>query len=144
MKLEEIQNLYAEDVEIEPTDLSSESLKIPKLQLKYHRIYSQENMILKKLETEMKILKRDKFEFFVDGPSLESKAKGWKFPAKGRIIKSDASMYIDADQDVIQLNLKIALQREKVDFLDAILKQLNNRGYNIKTALDFIKYTNGG
>lgn len=144
MKLEEIQNLYAEDVEIEPTDLSSESLKIPKLQLKYHRIYSQENMILKKLETEMKILKRDKFEFFVDGPSHESKAKGWKFPAKGRIIKSDASMYIDADQDVIQLNLKIALQREKVDFLDAILKQLNNRGYNIKTALDFIKYTNGG
>jgi len=144
MKLEEIQALYAEDVEIEPTDLATESLKIPKLQLKYHRLYSQENMMLRKLEAEMKILKLEKYEFFVDGPSPDSKAKGWEFPAKGRIMKSDSNMYIEADKDVIQLNLKIFLQREKVDFLDAIMKQLNNRGYNIKTALDFIKYTNGG
>ena len=41
------------------------------------------------------------------------------------------------------MSLKIGFQQEKIEFLDSILKTLNNRGYNIKTAVDWIKFTNG-
>jgi hypothetical protein len=92
----------------------------------------------------MKQLKLDKYEFYTQGPSEESKIKGWVMPAKGLILKSDIPMYIDADKDMVKLSLKIGLQQEKIELLESIIKSLGNRGYNIKAAIDFIRYTNGG
>jgi hypothetical protein len=52
-------------------------------------------------------------------------------------------MYIEADEDIIKLSLKIGVQQEKIDFLESIIKTIINRGYNIKSAIEFIKFTNG-
>ena len=89
-------------------------------------------------------LKLEKYEFYSQGPNEESKAKGWKFPAKGMILKSDIGMYLDADEDIIKLSLKIGLQQEKIELLESIIKSFNSRGYNIRATIDWIKWTNGG
>ena len=59
------------------------------------------------------------------------------------ILKADVPMYMEADKEIIDLSLKIGLQQEKVEFLESIIKSLNNRGYNIKAAIDFLKFTSG-
>jgi len=53
-------------------------------------------------------------------------------------------MYLDADQDIIKINLKISVQQEKVDTLEAIIKSISNRGYLIKSAIDFERFKVGG
>ena len=53
-------------------------------------------------------------------------------------------MYLDADPDLIEISLQIGVQLEKVEFLESIIKTLNNRGYIIKTAVEFIRFTMGG
>jgi hypothetical protein len=143
MKLEEIFENWNEDSQIDRTELGDEALKIPKLHHKYFQIYVHEKMILRKFESEMKQLKLDKYEFFSQGPNEETQKKGWKLPAKGIILKSDIPMYMDADEEIIQLSLKIGLQQEKIELLDSIIRSLSNRGYNIKAAIDWQRFTMG-
>ena len=143
MKLEEINLLWEQDSKIDKTELADESLKIPQLHHKYYKIYSNEKLTLRKLNTEYKQLKLAKFEFYTQGPNEETEDKGWTLPAIGRILKADVGQYIEADADLINLSLKIGIQEEKVEYLESIIKSLNNRGYNIHTALEFIKFMNG-
>jgi hypothetical protein len=92
----------------------------------------------------MKQLKLEKYEFYTQGPNEETQAKGWRIPAKGLILKSDIPMYMDADPEIIKLSLKIGLQQEKLELLESIIKSFGNRGYNIKAAIDWQKFTMGG
>ena len=143
MKIEEISSQWKEDCEIDRTELGDEALKIAKLHHKYYQIYISEKLLLRSHEAEMKQLKLDKYEFYTQGPNEETRAKGWELPPKGLILKADIPMYMEADKEIIKLSLKIGLQQEKIEFLESILKSLNNRGYNIKAAIDWIKFTNG-
>jgi len=140
MTLDEIFVLWKEDAEIDPTQLGNSALSIAKLHHKYYEIFSRERLLLRKMEADMKTLRLDKQEFYMDGPTEEQIAKGWKLPAKGKIIKPDVANYIDADSDIIALNLKLAYQQEKLNVLESIIKTLANRGFHIKSAIDFEKF----
>jgi hypothetical protein len=144
MKLEEIFEEWKKDSQIDRTELGEESLKIPKLHHKYHQVYSSEKLLLRKLEAEYKKLKLEKYEFLTQGPSEETREKGWELPAKGLILKADIPMYLEADTDLINLSLKIGYQQEKIELLESIIKSLGNRGYSIKTAVDWARFMMGG
>ena len=103
MDIEEILNLWKDDVNIDPTELSSESLKVPKLHHKYYQILVRERLILKKYKEDYKSLKLDKHEFYTQGPSEETIKKGWELPSKGLILKPDIPLYLDADKDISSL-----------------------------------------
>ncbi len=143
MNFESIFAEWEKDSNIERTSLDTESIKIPELHHKYYKIYIAEKVRLRKLESEMKKLKLDKYEFYTQGHNEETRAKGWILPSRGAIIKADVQLYLDADTDIIDLSLQIGIQQEKIDFLESIIKSLRDRGFLIKTALDFIKFTNG-
>jgi len=143
MKIEEITSQWKDDSVIDKTELGDEAIKIPKLHHKYYQILISEKLLLRSQEAEMKQLKLDKYEFYTQGPNEETESKGWKLPAKGLILKTDIPMYMDADSDIIKLSLKIGLQQEKIEFLDSIIRSLMNRGYNIKAAIDWTKFTMG-
>lgn len=142
MKIEEIVELWKEDSNIDRTELGDEAIKIPKLHHKYYEIFIKERLQLRYFESEMKQLKLDKYEFYTQGPN-EDTPSNWKLPPKGMILKTDIPMYMDADKEIIQLSLKIGLQQEKTEFLEAIIKTLNNRGFNIKAAIEWQRFTMG-
>lgn len=143
MKLEEIQNEWSVDAQIDINDLDNESLKTPKLHSKYYKMFSHENMVLKKVEADLKVLKLEKYEFYTMGATEETVQKGWKLPPKGMILRTDVPMYMDADKDIIALNLKVALQREKVDFLESIIKSFASRSFDVRNSIEFMKWRNG-
>ena len=143
MKLEEIYEEWKKDSEIDQTNLAEESIRIPKLHHKYFQVYSSEKLLLKKYEADMKALKLAKYEFYTQGPSKETQDKGWEMPARGMILKQEMPMYMEGDQDIIDMSLKIGLQQEKVELLESIIKSFANRGFQIKNAIDWFKFTNG-
>ena len=144
MTLEEIFELWKDDVEIDRAELGQSALDLAKLHHKYYQIFSKERLLLVKLRAELKQLKLEKQEFYVDGPTEEHIERGWKLPAKGRILRSDASNYVDSDSDVIQFTLKVAYQEEKVELLESIIKTVGNRGFQIKSAIEWEKFKVGG
>jgi hypothetical protein len=143
MKLEEIYTEWDKDSDIDTTDLGTESIKIPKLHNKYYKLYTSEKLLLRKYEAEMKSLKLVKYEFYTQGPSAETKDLGWEMPSRGMILKQEMPMYMEGDREIIALSLKIGLQQEKVELLESIIKSLVNRGFQIKSAIDWHKFTMG-
>lgn len=143
MTLDEIFKLWETDSTVNPSELGNAALDLAKLHHKYYSVFSRERLLLKKLDAEMKRLKLDKQEFYVDGPTEEQMALGWRLPPKGRILKSDVSNYLDADNDIIKMNLKIAYQQEKIAALESIIKMIHNRGFHIKSAIDFERFKVG-
>jgi hypothetical protein len=143
MKLDEIYAFWDTDSDIDTTDLGNESIKIPKLHNKYYKLFVSEKILLRKYEAEMKELKLAKYEFYTQGPSSESREKGWVLPARGMILKQEMPMYMEADKELIALSLKIGFQQEKVELLESIIKSLVNRGFQIKAAIDWHKFTMG-
>jgi hypothetical protein len=143
MNVDEILEHWQTDTKIDKTELGEEALNIPKLHHKYYQIFVKEKMILRKHEADMRQLKLDKYEFLTQGPNEETKDKGWKLPPKGMVLKGDIPMYLEADQDIINLSLKIGYQQEKIELLDSIIKNIMNRNFIIKNAIDWQKFTMG-
>jgi hypothetical protein len=143
MKLEEIYEQWDKDSSIDTTNLGNESIKIPSLHNKYFKVYTSEKLLLRKFEAEMKELKLEKYEFYTQGPTKESVEKGWSMPARGMILKQEMPMYMEGDKEIIALSLKIGYQQEKIELLESIIKSLVNRGFQIKAAIDWHKFTMG-
>lgn len=143
MKLEYIQSEWRNDSTIDRTELGEEAIKIPQLHSKYFKMYSEERLVLRKMESDSKLLYKDLWDYYQGNLDYEDlEARGWKQnPLK--ILKQDLNVYIDANEDWINNNLKLCYQREKVDFLEAVIKSLTTRGYNIKAAIDWERFKVG-
>jgi hypothetical protein len=144
VKLEDIQTAWKEDSNIDRTELGEESLRIPQLHSKYFNMFSIERMTLKKIETDFKRMLRSKHEYYTGIISEEElKEYGWKpFPLK--ILRTDLNLYLESDPDIQQLQMRIEMQKEKVEFLESAIKSLTVRGYQIKSAIDWARFQTGG
>lgn len=143
MKIEEIYDLWEKDSVIDRTELAEESLKIPQLHHKYFKIFSHERLFQKKLENELKEMIKIKHEYYqgiLDEEELS--VRGWS-PQQLKILRTDLPLYMDADGDLQAIKLKIQLQQEKIDLLESIIKTLQNRGFQIKSAIEWIKFQMG-
>jgi hypothetical protein len=143
MKLDDIQSEWSKDCNYQEDQLDLELLEIPKLHHKYFRILSDERLTLAKLNNDSKVLYHDKYQWISGKMSKQDMDdRSWE-PYLGDPLKADIPRFIEADKDVIKLNLKIAMQKEKVEFLTDILKSLNARGFNIGKAIEFQKLMSG-
>ena len=143
MTFEELQAQIEKDLSFDETQLDTESLRIPQLHNKYLKHLYSEKLTIKKLRNDMGELLRLKHEYYtgkMDETSL--KERGWE-PFQLRVLRNDIDMYLDADKDVIKLRGRIQLQEERVDYIEAIVKGIANRGWVIRNAIDFIKFRNG-
>lgn len=135
--------MWEHDSKLDRTELGEESLRIPQLHSKYFNIFSQERLALRQLEIEQKQLYRQKFEYY-NGTICEEDLRnnGWE-PFTLRVLKSDINIYIQSDSDLNKLGLRIEMQKEKVDFLESIIKNLPARGYQINAAITWEKFKMG-
>jgi len=144
MKLEDIQKLWDEDCKIDKTELDNEALKLPYLHSKYWKFLVNEKMILKKKKFDLLTLRKVKNEYYSGKFAKEDyEETGWK-QIDLKLLRQDIPNYIDSDEHIIKLSMEISMQEEKCSFIEDILKSIHNRGFLLKTAMDFIRFTNGG
>lgn len=144
MKLEEIETEWAKDSKIDRTNLDGESLRIPELHHKYYKMFIRERVQLKKEEGDYAEFYKLKVEYYQGRCDQETlQVYGWD-QFQLNILKQELPLYLEADKELIDRKLKLHLQREKVEMLESIVKTLNGRGFLIKNAIDFIKFSNGG
>jgi hypothetical protein len=144
MKIDDIMESWAVDARIDDSELGKESLKIPQLHHKYFKMFSAEGLLLKKLEYEYKTLYKLKYEYYMgvlDEDTLRNKE--WD-PNPLRILKQDLPTYIDSDTDIQSIQIKIDIQKQKLSFLESVIKTITNRGFLIKNAIDWERFKVGG
>ena len=141
MNLNDLYEMVHQDLDIDKTELDTESLKTPQLHNKYLIMHSQEK--LEQLLSEKKIKRKNKWLYYTGKMSEEQlRFYGWE-PFDLTILKTDVDRFIDADDDMIKLSAKLTLQQEVVDYLESVVKLISNRQWNIRAALDWIKFTQG-
>ena len=144
MRIDEIQALWEADANIDRMELGNEAIKIPKLHSKYYKIYIDERLALRKAQADYKVLLKDKQVYYMGGmDKAELDERGWE-QNPIRVLKADLQTYIDADPDIIKQALKIGYQQEKVDFLESVIKTLRERGFNIKSSIEWARFQVGG
>jgi len=143
LKTCEITEMWDKDSKIDETELATESTKIPSVHNKYLKIFMEERLRLIQLKTELKKKRRVLFEYYLgelDQSELEAIGREQFYK---KLLKNEVDMYIDSDDMLIEISHKIALQQEKVDYLESILKSINNRGFQIKNAIDWNRFITG-
>ena len=143
MNLEQIRKMAQEDIPMDKTELDIESMKTPQLHNKYLVLFTDEKLLLTKLNSELKILERNKWLYYTGKMSQEQlEEHDWE-PFDLNILKTDIDRFMQADNDIITLSNKVALQKEKVNYLENIIKIINNRQWSIRSTIDWLKFTNG-
>ena len=144
MNLDEIQAQWEQDSDIDRTELGAESLRIGKLHSKYFKFFSTERMRLKQMEQQYRQLYKTRYDYYMGILDIDTlRENGWE-PNPLKILKTDIPMHLDADRILQDQQLRVDLQREKVDLLESIIKHLPNRGFNIKSAIEWAKFQHGG
>jgi len=143
LKLEEILALWEKDSKVDTIELDKESLKIPSLHNKYLKIYTSENLQLKRMTHDFKEMERNKFEYYSGKMSREDlKEREWdQFDHK--LLKQDIPRYLESDRELIKMLLKIDYQKEKVETVKSIMTSINGRSFYINNAITWQKFLNG-
>jgi|TARA_B110000967_G_scaffold88198_1_gene90804 hypothetical protein len=147
MILDEILKMWSEDVKIDDLNLDEETTKSAKLHSKYLELFTLAKLQLKRNETEMNKLRKNKWLYFSGKMTKEEMDKlGWQYdPFNGmtKPLKSDMDMYYNSDEDIIRVSGKIDYQKMMVEVLEEIMNNLRWRHTNIKNILEFKKFTSG-
>ncbi len=144
MNLDEVIALWQEDAKINETELSRESVNTPKLHAKYLEIYSAQRLKLRSLKLKQKELVVKLTDYYRgDLNNPEDLKEIGRDPWPKKILKQEVSSYVEADDEMIKLNVKTAYQQEMVDVLNEIIASINKRSFHINNAINFLKFTHG-
>ena len=143
MNFEDLKRHVERDMKVDDTQLDLESLKIPQLHNKYLNFLQEERFNLKKMGFDFASLRRSKWEFYTGKMSEEDlEERGWE-PFDLKILKSDIDMYLDSDNDLILMKQKITYQEEKVFYLESVIKEIGQRNWEIRNAIEWRKFVSG-
>ena len=140
MDLETLQEQVDKDLKINDTELDLESLKTPQLHNKYMKHYTKFKLMLTKAETDYSQLKRIKWEYYTGKADASVYAEK---PFDLKVLRTDVDKYIESDEELIKLKQKKEYLTTVVDYLDRTIRQISNRGFTIKNAIDWRKFTSG-
>jgi len=141
LDLETIQKMWEQDSKIDVDNLHTESLNIPSLHAKYFEIYNNIILLKKKAEQQKKNIRHERYEYFSGKADPDVYVEN-PFPKKIRD-KETLQKYLDADEKLSSVSLKVEYYDTMLNYLESILKVIQNRTYQIKNAIEFIRFTAG-
>jgi hypothetical protein len=143
MNLSDYRNHAENDLIIDETQLDTESLRTPQIHSKYLNFLMDEKLHLAKLQYEYKVLRRKKWLYYTGKISQEElEEEGWE-PFQLNVLKTDIDKFMESDEDLQNIDIKIKYKETVVDYLQDVIKIINNRQWNIRSAIDWLKFTNG-
>ena len=141
INLESLQKMWEEDSEIDKDNLHDESLKIPQLHAKYFDLYNTIFLLRKKADQQRKNIRHERYEYFSGKADPDVYVKD-PFPKKIRD-KDTMQKYLDADDKLSNSSLKIEYYDTMLTYIESILKVIQNRTYQIKNAIEFMRFQSG-
>lgn len=143
MNIEQIVFEWNKDSKIDETELGTEAIKIPKLHNKYMMFFMGERIVIAKLKSDRSKLRRKLIEYYLGELDKEELEELGRAQFYKKLLKNEVESYIESDDLFISINLKVSMQEEKVNYIEAIIRNLNNRNFQIKSAIDWMKFTQG-
>ena len=140
MNLDELKLQVSQDLRVDDEHLDTESLKNQEIKAKYLDHKSKFELLLFKAKGDYKRLYREKWEYY--GGKADAKVYASK-PFDLKVLKTDLGVYISADEEIIDAENKIGYLETVVDYIKGVIKSVDNRGWDIKNAIEWKKFEAG-
>ncbi len=141
LNLEFIQDIWEKDSKIDIDNLHTESLNIPILHAKYFDLYNNILLLRKKAEQQKKNIRHERYEYYSGKADPDVYVEN-PFPKKIRD-KDTMQKYMDADERLSQITLKVEYYDVMLSYIESILKMISNRTYQIKNSIEFMRFQSG-
>lgn len=139
LNFKEIEN----DLKLDESSLDIESLRTPQLHNKYLMMLLRLKNKKEKMESDLKVLFKDKWLYYTGKMSEEELAsRGWE-AFELNVLRNDIDRLIDADRDIIEKQSKYKEICHVVDYIENVVKIISNRQWSIRSAIDWQRFTNG-
>lgn len=130
MKWSELEAEVEEDFSLRQDKLETKLLQIPNLHSKYLRYYFNEKKKLLQLESELKVLYRKKWYYYL---------KDWDYTIEEKHIP----WHIESDTEYSKKLLDVSRQKNIVDYFLHTIKKCNALSFDVKNVIEWNKFING-
>jgi len=141
MDLDKIQEMWAKDSQIDPDNLHDESLKIPQLHSKYYTLYNTITLLREKARESYSKVRLERYNYYTGKAPQEVYAEE-PFPYKIRE-KDALQRHIEADEKLNVIDMKIRYYDVMLKFLEEVIKNISNRTFQIKNAIEWHRFQAG-
>ena len=139
--IEKLREKAKNDLKIDRTDLSEESLKTPKIHAQWIFIHIELKKKIREMQFKYDKLYRDRWLYY-NGKATADVYKEEPFDLK--ILKTDIKIFLDADEKLVEVKEKLEELKDALDLVEKVVAELNRRSFHIKNAIDVIRWEQGG
>lgn len=145
--IDQLTDMWDKDSVIDKSDPNRELANVPILHSRYAKILLNHNLIIDKLTIDYNELKIIKLKYYTG--KLNNKEDLEKYNLEPiedryhRFEKNELAAQLDADRDLNIIRSKINIHKKIVDYCQSVLKEINNRTWQLRSMLDWIKYEDG-
>ena len=141
MNLDELKKEAYKDLPITDHEhLDQESFRNQEIKSRWLDYKSRFELLLVKNNGEYQKLYRAKWEYY--GGKADAKVYVAK-PFDLKVLKTDLTMYITSDDEVIELGAKIEYLKTVIKFTEGVIKSIDNRGWDVSHAIAWKKFEAG-
>ena len=140
-----INDEWKKDSVVDQTNLGKSAAKNGELHAKYLIHLTDARLAIRKVETELLKLRKVKARYYnSELPKEELAAKKWNPYGKTRPLKTELLELIECDDDILEVGERLEKLKTFQVQVESIMKSLSNRGWDIKSAIQWHTFTNGG
>ena len=143
MTLEALHTEWATDSDLDFSRPDVELRNVPRLHSKWWKHYTSERQRYLLIKQEYEELRHAKFEWYLGRlDDAEREKRGWPHQHL-RIVRQELDNYLSSDADLRPYQGKIENAEIKLKFLEDVIKHINNRGYLLKTYVEYMRFSQG-
>ena len=140
--LEDLIIEWEKDSQVDRTEPGREIVQIPVLHNKYNKYLTLHRLAAKKAEISLGRARKLKWLYYTGKLTREELDKyGWE--PFSFVLKSDLALFFEGDEDLIELNSKKTYHDECANFCVNVMKELNNRTWQLKEFMGWEKFNHG-
>jgi len=144
MNIEQIQEMWEVDAEIDDNYLGEHATKTPKLHAKYVKILVGVKLKHTKLQSDYNMLRKAKFRYYRGELSREELSDlGWSQWQGVKPLKNEMDEFLSGDTELNTLRVKIDYLETMIYLLESILGQIKARDWQLKSGIEWKKFLAG-
>jgi hypothetical protein len=144
MNIEQLQEEWDKDCEIDNNYLGETTTATPKLHAKYLKLLVNVKLKHTKFQSDYNMLRKNKFRLYRGELSRDELTNlGWNQWQGVKPLKNEMDEFLSGDTELNTLRVKIDYLETMIYFLESVMKQLHSRDYQISTAVKWKMFLAG-
>lgn len=140
-RLKQYQEKIKKDLVIDYVNLDDAAIRTPQLFGEYMGYLTDEIIRLSQLEADYKKVYKRRWSYYMGHASEEDYKKE---PLRVKVAKQETAKYLDADDVLSEMHLRVEKQKALVKLLEETMKAITSRQFAVRDAISWRVFQAGG